>query len=201
MFHKRCTHLLQPLKCWVALLFYNLIHSIVKCVWLAVHNGTTWLRTTLSLSPLLGYFISPLWQLQQWSSLACFHDILCKPWHLISLREMGFETWGTRVAKPSSPRYMIYCTCEPGCEKCLCLRTVAQFLSFCLLCWQTCFFFLLFFPWGGLRFLCTCYTCRNVQSYKHQCIFVIVLVDLPHSNHVILMWLSNHVNHRLTNSQ
>lgn len=57
-------------------------------------------------------------QLQQWSSLACFHYILCKPWHLISLRVMGFERWGTRVAKPSSPPYMMYCTWATGCEKC-----------------------------------------------------------------------------------
>lgn len=37
------------------------------------------------------------WQLQRWLSLACFHY---KPWHLISLREMASERWGTRVAKP-----------------------------------------------------------------------------------------------------
>ncbi len=59
-----------------------------------------------------------LWQLQPWSSLACFHYILCKLWHLISLREMGFERWGTRVAKPSPPHCLIYCTWTAACEKC-----------------------------------------------------------------------------------
>lgn len=59
-----------------------------------------------------------LWQLQTRSSLACFHYILCKLWHLISLREMGFERWGIRVAKSSSPQCLIYCTCVAGCEKC-----------------------------------------------------------------------------------
>lgn len=84
-----------------------------------------------SLSPFIRLFYQRSqqpWQLQRWSSLACFHDIVGKPWHLISLREMGFERWGTRVAKPSSPRYMIYCTSAAGCEKCFypwtsCLRS------------------------------------------------------------------------------
>lgn len=84
-----------------------------------------------SLSPFIRLFYQRSqqpWQLLRWSSLACFHDIVGKPWHLISLREMGFERWGTRVAKPSSPRYMIYCTSAAGCEKCFypwtsCLRS------------------------------------------------------------------------------
>lgn len=98
-----------------------------------------------------------LWQLQPWSSLACFHYILCKLWHLISLREMGFERWGTRVAKPSSPRCLIYCTWAAGCEKYFYVSRPPLLYVAIILClsgWQiwTCFpIYLCFY-----RFLVTC---------------------------------------------
>lgn len=98
-------------------------YVVVKCLCPAARHAGNELQTTLSPSlSFIRLFYRPsqqLWQLQPWSSLACFHYILCKLWHLISLREMGFERWGTRVAKPSSPRCLIYCTCS-GCEKCFC---------------------------------------------------------------------------------
>lgn len=98
-------------------------YVVVKCLCPAARHAGKELQTTLSPSlSFIRLFYRPsqqLWQLQPWSSLACFHYILCKLWHLISLREMGFERWGTRVAKPSSPRCLIYCTCS-GCEKCFC---------------------------------------------------------------------------------
>lgn len=97
-----------------------------------------------------------LWQLQPWSSLACFHRILRKLWHLISLREMGFERWGTRVAKLSSPLCLIYSAWAAACKKkkmllslylfsillfypafalslsfCLCRKTNMDFLKIC----------------------------------------------------------------------
>lgn len=99
-------------------------YVVVKCFCPAARDAANELQTTLSL-PFIRLFYRPsqqLWQLQPWSSLACFHYILCKLWHLISLREMGFERWGTRVARPSSPHCLIYCTCS-GCEKCFCLSS------------------------------------------------------------------------------
>lgn len=58
------------------------------------------------------------WQLQQWLSLACFHY---KPWHLISLREMASERWGTRVAKPFFSALDDTLCLSHWCEKCLCV--------------------------------------------------------------------------------
>lgn len=86
-----------------------------------------------------------LWQLQPWSSLACFHYILCKLWHLISLREMGFERWGTRVAKPSSPHCLIYCTWAAGIEKCFYVSgsPILCVASLCLSGWKIWTFFIL----------------------------------------------------------
>lgn len=173
MFHKRCTHLLQPLKCWVASLFYNLIRSVVKCVWLAVHNGTTWLKTTLSLSPLLGYFISSL--------NSCDSSSSDRVWLVFTTSSANPDTWfhwgrwdlkGGGHGSPSPLLRVIWFTvpAKPGVKN----ASVSGpsfcgpvSLSFCLLCWQTCFFSLLFLPWGGLRFLSTSCTCRSVQSYKH----------------------------------
>lgn len=70
------------------------------------------------------------WQLQQWLSLACFHY---KPWHLISLREMGSERGGTRVAKPFSSTFNDALSTRRSCKKCL--RVPApQSSCFCPFC-------------------------------------------------------------------
>lgn len=157
MFHKRCTHLLRPLKCWVAFLFYNLIHSIVKCVWLAVHNGTTWLKTTLSLSPLLGYFISPL--------NSCDSSSSDRVWLVFTTSSANPDTWfhwgrwdlkGGGHGSPGPLLRVIWFTVPAKLGVKNASVSGPSFcgpvsLSFCLLCWQTCFFFS-FFPlevvWG-----------------------------------------------------
>lgn len=70
------------------------------------------------------------WQLQRWLSLACFHY---KPWHLISLREMGSERWGTRVTKPFSSIFDDALSSSRWCKKCL--RVPApQTSCFCHIC-------------------------------------------------------------------
>lgn len=169
MFHKRCTHLLQPLKCCVALLFYNLIHSIVKCVWLAVHNGTTWQKTTLSLSPLLGYFISPL--------NSCDSSSSDRVWLVFTTSSANPDTWfhwgrwdlkGGGHGSPSPLLRVIWFTvlAKPGVKN----ASVSGpsfcgpvSLSFCLLCWQTCFFFSFFsleVVWGFYALAIPAETCK-----------------------------------------
>lgn len=134
--------------------------AIVKCFCPAVHNGGHQAEDNSLFFIRLFYRPSQqLWQLQTWSSLACFHYILCKLWHLISLREMGFERWGTRVAKSSSPHCLIYCTWAAGCEKCFCVSgsPLWYLLSLCLSGrqMQTCVFFIYLFrnPFGFLGLL------------------------------------------------
>lgn len=85
--------------------------------------------------PLIGLFhraSQQPWQLQPWLSLACFHY---KPWHLISLREMGSERWGTRVAKPFSSIFDDALSSSRWCEKCLRVPAPQSscFCPFCLL--------------------------------------------------------------------
>lgn len=77
------------------------------------------------------------WQLQRWLSLACFRY---KPWHLISLREMGSERWGTRVAKPFSSIFDDALSSSHWCEKCLCVPALQSscFCPFCLLLTTQC---------------------------------------------------------------
>lgn len=117
-----------------------------------------------------------LWQLQPWSSLACFHYIPCKLWHLISLREMGFERWGTRVAKSSSPRCLIYCTWAAGREKCFFVSgPLLLFVPLhCLSGRQkwTCFFHLYFqlflITWGLVQNMTTvavCLICDHITLF------------------------------------
>lgn len=135
-------------------------YVVVKCLCPAARHAGNELQTTLSPSlSFIRLFYRPsqqLWQLQPWSSLACFHYILCKLWHLISLREMGFERWGTRVAKPSSPRCLIYCTCS-GCEKCFCPASPLRCLVSLSLCgrqmWACVFIYLFRRPFGLEDFL------------------------------------------------
>lgn len=135
-------------------------YVVVKCLCPAARHAGNQLQTTLSPSlSFIRLFYRPsqqLWQLQPWSSLACFHYILCKLWHLISLREMGFERWGTRVAKPSSPRCLIYCTCS-GCEKCFCPASPLHCLVSLSLCgrqmWACVFIYLFRRPFGLEDFL------------------------------------------------
>lgn len=125
--------------------------AIVKCFCPAVHDGGTGAEDDSLFFIRLFYQPSQqLWQLKPWSSLACFHYIPCKLWHLISLKEMGFERWGTRVAKPSSPRCLIYCTWAAGCEKCLsCLWSSSLLPSFSVFQVQKYVFFICLFRYSS----------------------------------------------------
>lgn len=147
MFCKHCTHLPPALKGFRHFsLFYTPTDSTVK--WISGRLSTVAIPVW-SLSPLLGYFISTLSSPDSSSSdwvWLVFMTSSANPDTWFHWGRWDLRRWGTRVAKPSSPPYMIYCTCVARCEKCFypwtsCLSSsFSVFLSFML----TKFHFLLF---------------------------------------------------------
>lgn len=117
------------------------VQNFTVIMWLCLMNGWTnpLCRSQHHSGPgddflsLIGLFYRASqrpWQLQRWLSLACFHY---KPWHLISLREMASERWGTRVAKPFFSALDDTLCSSHWCEKCLCVSAPLPscFCPFC----------------------------------------------------------------------
>lgn len=117
------------------------------------------------------------WQLQRWLSLACFHY---KPWHLISLREMGSERWGTRVAKPSFSVLDDTLRSSHWCEKCLCVPTPHSscFCPFCVLLKTQRFGFLHRWCWPSTPKpqLNTTWTLTTVTELKGKIVFQVWVI-------------------------
>lgn len=130
----RCVQYFPPMK---RLPLMNRHHTEMFLPYRSQHQSGAG-DTSPSLIGLFHWSSQQPWQLQWWLSLACFHY---KPWHLISLREMGSERWGTWVAEPFSSIFNDALSSSRWCEKCLRLSVPHSscFCPFCLLLKTQCF--------------------------------------------------------------
>lgn len=151
--------------------FVPRIGTTLKCSCRAARSASLAPETPLFLIGLFHWASQQPWQLQRWLSLACFHY---KPWHLISLRKMGSERWGTRVAKPFSSIFDDTLSASCWCEKCLHVPASQSscFCPFCLLLKTQCSEFLgdLFLT-PEIRILHSCllwggqFSCRLIKRW------------------------------------